>query len=52
MAKLIKCDCGAIVRGATEEELLTNAEEHIRTDHPSLVGKVRREDLLAAAEEE
>jgi hypothetical protein len=51
MAKLIRCDCGVIVRGETDDELLANAEEHIRTDHPDLVGKVQREDLLAAAEQ-
>jgi predicted small metal-binding protein len=51
MAKMIRCDCGKIVRGETDAELLANAEEHIRTDHPELVGKVRGEDLLAMAEE-
>ena len=50
MPKLIKCDCGKVVRGETDDELLANAEEHIRTDHPDLVGKISREDLLAMAE--
>jgi predicted small metal-binding protein len=50
MPKLIKCDCGKIVRGETDDELLENAEEHIRQDHPDMVGKIRREDLLAMAE--
>jgi hypothetical protein len=50
MAKLIRCDCGKIVRGEHDEDLLANAEEHIRTDHPELVGKIPREDLLAMAE--
>ena len=50
MPKLIKCDCGKIVRGETDDELLANAEEHIRTDHPELVGKIARDDLLAMAE--
>lgn len=52
MTKLIRCDCGYVVRGDTEEELLANAEEHIERDHPDLVGKIAREDLLAMAEEE
>jgi predicted small metal-binding protein len=52
VAKRIKCACGAIVRGETDEELLANAEKHIETDHPDMVGKIAREDLLAMAETE
>lgn len=52
MAKVIKCSCGKIVRGETDEELLANADEHIRNDHPDLVGKIPHEDLLAMAQTE
>ena len=52
MAKRIKCSCGKIVRGETDEELLTYADEHIRTDHPDMVGKIPHEDLLAMEETE
>jgi len=48
--KLINCECGQVVRGETEEELLRNAEAHVQRDHPELVGKITREDLLAMAE--
>ena len=51
MPKLIKCHCGKIVQGDTVEEFLANAEKHIRDDHPDLVGKIPREDLLAMAED-
>lgn len=51
MAKLINCECGHVVRGETDEELLANAESHIQSAHPDLVGKLSREDLLAMAEE-
>lgn len=51
MPKLINCECGYVARGETEEELLTNAERHISSDHPDLVGRIGREDLLAMAEE-
>ena len=51
MAKVIKCECGYVVRGDTEEELLASAREHIREAHPDLVGKVEDDDLLAMAEE-
>jgi hypothetical protein len=51
MAKLINCECGQVVRGADDDELVANAEAHINRDHPELVGKVSREDLLGMAEE-
>jgi predicted small metal-binding protein len=50
MSKLINCECGQVVRGDTDDELIANAEEHINRDHPELVGKISREDLLAMAE--
>ena len=51
MGKLINCECGHVVRGDTEDELITNAEAHVNRDHPDLVGKITREDLLGMAEE-
>jgi hypothetical protein len=51
MAKLINCECGYVVRGETDDVLVAAAEEHINRDHPDLVGKVSREDLLGMAEE-
>jgi predicted small metal-binding protein len=51
MAKLINCECGQVVRGETDDELVAAAEEHINNNHPELVGKVSRDDLLAMAEE-
>lgn len=52
MAKTIRCECGYVARGETDEELLTVAETHIRSDHPDLVGRIGRDDLLAMAEED
>jgi hypothetical protein len=49
--KLIPCVCGYAVTGEDEDELWQNAQEHLRQDHPDLVGKVSRADLLAQAEE-
>jgi predicted small metal-binding protein len=51
MAKLINCECGYVVRGADEDELVRNAEQHISEAHPDLVGKMSRDDLLGMAEE-
>ena len=52
MGKLINCECGQVVRGESDEELLAAAEEHVNRHHPELVGKISRADLLAMSEEE
>ncbi len=49
--KQINCVCGAVVKGKDDDELWDKAQAHLRTDHPDLVGKVSREDILAQAEE-
>jgi len=51
MAKLINCECGCVVRGEDDDELVANAQEHMMSDHPEMVGTVTRDDLLAMAEE-
>ena len=50
MAKLINCECGQVVRAETDDELVAATEEHINRDHPELVGKLSRDDILAMAE--
>ncbi len=52
MAHVINCECGQVVRGETDDELVTRVDEHVRRDHPELVGKLSREDVLAMAEAE
>ena len=37
--------------GQGDDELWENAQAHLAEDHPDLVGKVSREDILAQAEE-
>jgi predicted small metal-binding protein len=52
MAKRIDCVCGYVIRGDTDDELWANAQAHLKSDHPDLVGKVSRDDILAQAEEQ
>jgi predicted small metal-binding protein len=49
--KQINCECGCVIKGEDDDELWERAQEHLRTDHPELVDKVSREDILAQAEQ-
>lgn len=51
MPKLINCECGEVVRGETEDELVEKTTAHVNRDHPELVGKLSREDILGMAED-
>jgi predicted small metal-binding protein len=52
MSMVIHCECGYVVRGGSENELVERAQAHVAESHPELEGKVSREDFLAMAEEE
>jgi predicted small metal-binding protein len=51
MAKQITCECGTVLRGESDDEVVASAESHMRQDHPDLVGQVTRQDLLGWIEE-
>jgi predicted small metal-binding protein len=51
MAKQITCECGYVIRGETEDEVIGGTREHMRQDHPALLESVTREDLLGWIEE-
>jgi hypothetical protein len=52
MAKEFECERdGLVIRGADDDELAANVERHLAEDHPDLVGKVSRDDIVAAARE-
>ncbi|MFN2467445.1 MAG: DUF1059 domain-containing protein [Gaiellaceae bacterium] len=50
MAKRINCECGYVVDGESDEELLANARAHIQDTHPDMTG-VSDEQILGMAEE-
>jgi hypothetical protein len=52
MAKVVNCECGEVVRGETDDELVANVESHVAEHHPELVGKLGRPDILAMSEED
>jgi predicted small metal-binding protein len=46
MAKVINCECGFVVRGATDDELAANAQAHARDAHGM---EITREQALSMA---
>jgi hypothetical protein len=49
--KVINCECGQVVRADSDDELVAKVESHVVRDHPELVGKLTRADVLAMAED-
>jgi predicted small metal-binding protein len=46
MARLIRCECGFIARGDTDDQVIGVIRGHMATDHPALLDQVRQDDLL------
>ena len=47
--KVVHCPCGKDVEGETDDDLVANVEDHIASDHPDMVGKYSREQILGMA---
>jgi predicted small metal-binding protein len=47
MAKVINCDCGYVVRGETDDEIVAEAQKHAREAHGM---EITREQVLSMAE--
>lgn len=45
MACQVSCECGYVMRAATEDEVVELTQVHISRDHPALAGTVRPEDI-------
>ena len=52
MEKVVNCECGEVVRAASDDELVAKVEQHVADAHPELDGKLSRDDILGMAEEE
>jgi predicted small metal-binding protein len=51
MAKQITCECGFIARADSDDQVVEEIREHMRSDHPELLDTVSRDDLLGWIEE-
>jgi predicted small metal-binding protein len=49
MAKIMQCDCGHVVRGETDDELVTNVQKHAREVYDM---EITREQVLTMAQQE
>jgi predicted small metal-binding protein len=45
MARLIRCECGYIARGDTDELVIAVIRDHMREDHPALLETVADDEL-------
>ena len=50
--KLIRCECGFVARGDSDDQVVGMIRGHISTDHPALMETVSREDLVSRIQAE
>ena len=49
MAKVMRCYCGHVIRGRTDDEIVANVQKHAREAHDM---EISREQVLAMAQPE
>ena len=47
MAKLIRCECGFVARGDSDDQVVGMIRGHLASDHPALLESVSGEDLIS-----
>ena len=52
MGRMIRCECGEVVRGEDDQAVLAAAHEHIEAKHPDLVTTITDDQLMAMAEDD
>ena len=50
MSRQIKCECGFVARGETDDEVVAQTEDHIRSDHPELAESLGRDEIASWVE--
>jgi hypothetical protein len=48
----IRCGCGYVLLGEEEEDMLRDADEHVRAVHPELVGTLSPLELARPVDED
>lgn len=50
MSRQIKCECGFVARGETDDEVVAQIERHVRNDHPDLADTLTRDEIASWVE--
>ncbi len=50
MSNVVRCGCGYVLEGDEADELLADAERHVRTAHPELLGTLSPLELARPLE--
>jgi predicted small metal-binding protein len=45
MARQVTCECGYIARADTDDDVVADIRDHIRSDHPELLEAVTDEQI-------
>jgi hypothetical protein len=51
IAEEIRCGCGYVLLGDEEDDMLRDADEHVRSSHPELVGTLSPLELARPSDE-
>lgn len=50
--KIIRCECGFVARGESDDRVVELIRDHMAADHPALLRTVSRDDLRNWVESE
>jgi predicted small metal-binding protein len=51
MGKSIRCECGFVAHGDSDDVVVAAIEAHMRTDHPDVLASVDRQDIYGWIEQ-
>lgn len=51
MTQVVHCPCGMDVRGESDDDIVSAVEQHVQEEHPDMVGKMDRKQILEMAEQ-
>jgi predicted small metal-binding protein len=46
MDRIIRCECGFVARGDSDETVIEEIRAHMKQDHPALLEQVTTADLM------